>query len=359
MPITQNSAKPRILIVEDSFLTAEAVGDLVKRCGCEVAGAVGRVETGIEFVRKNEVDAAVVDIDLHGTASFPICNQLKQRDIPFVFLTGYDRSYVIPPEFQGTVRLSKPVDDREFETALSSLTPAQPAAVAERGNLVLDGLPASTWWLLEPRLEQVTPGADEVLETPGQKIPYVHFPVTGLVSVRTCSRQGKRIETGLVGREGLTGFAVLLGDVRSVEAEAIVQHPGLMWRIPSQALAELLPLNHDLRAHLLRAVNAFMNQVSRNVLAVGYGTIEQRLARRLLMMSMRLGTRSLALTHEGLSRVLGVRRSGVTVALHMLESRRVIRARRNLVEVLDYTALIREAGESCWTAEDSRFGSNG
>lgn len=128
MPITQNSTKPKILIVEDSYLTAEAVGDLVKRCGCEVAGAVGRVETGIEFVRKNVVDAAVVDIDLHGTASFPICNQLRQRDIPFVFLTGYDRSYVIPPEFQGTVRLSKPVDDREFETALSSLTPAQPAA---------------------------------------------------------------------------------------------------------------------------------------------------------------------------------------------------------------------------------------
>lgn len=357
MPITQNSTKPKILIVEDSYLTAEAVGDLVKRCGCEVAGAVGRVETGIEFVRKNVVDAAVVDIDLHGTASFPICNQLRQRDIPFVFLTGYDRSYVIPPEFQGTVRLSKPVDDREFETALSSLTPAQPAAT-DRGNLVLDGLSPATWLLLEPRFEQVTPAADEVLETPGEEIPYVYFPVSGLVSVRTCSPQGKRIETGLVGHEGLTGFGVLLGDTRSVEAEAIVQHPGLMWRVAGQALAELLPLDHDLQAHLLRAVNAFMNQVSRNVLAVGYGTIEQRLARRLLMMSMRLGTRSLALTHEGLSRVLGVRRSGVTVALHMLESRRVIRAKRNLVEVLDYAALIHEAGESCWTAADSRFGSD-
>lgn len=358
MPITHNSTKPKILIVEDSYLTAEAVGDLVKRCGCEVAGAVGRVETGIEFVRRNDVDAAVVDIDLHGTASFPICNQLRQRDIPFVFLTGYDRSYVIPPEFQGTVRLSKPVDDREFETALSSLAPAQPVVAADRGNLVLDGLPPATWWLLESHLEQVTPAADEVLETPGKAIAYVYFPVTGLVSVRTCSPQGKRIETGLVGHEGLTGFGLLLGNARSVEAEAIVQHPGLMWRVPGQALAELLPLNHDLQAHLLKAVNAFMNQVSRNILAVGYGTIEQRLARRLLMMSTRLGTRSLVLTHEGLSRVLGVRRSGVTVALHMLESRRVIRAKRNLVEVLDYTALVREAGESCWTAADSCFGSN-
>jgi CRP-like cAMP-binding protein len=356
MPIVQNTTKPKILIVEDSYLTAEAVGDLVKKCGYEVAAAVGRVETGVEFLRQNEVDAAVVDIDLHGTASFPICNQLRQREIPFVFLTGYDKSYVIPPEFRGTVRLSKPVDDREFETALANLAPAQPIALhAERGNLVLDGLPPRASGLLEPQLERVTPAAEEVLETPGEDIAYVYFPVTGLISVRACSVRGRRIEMGLVGREGLTGAGILLGERCNLGVEMTVQHPGVMWRVPGRTLIELLPLDRDLHAHLLRAVHAFMSQVARNVLAVGCGTIEQRLARRLLMMSMRLGTRSLALTHEGLSRVLGVRRSGVTVALHMLESRRVIRARRNVIEVLDYAALIGEAGESCWTAADSRF----
>jgi CRP-like cAMP-binding protein len=355
MPDAQDSPKPKILIVEDSYLTAEAVSDLAKKCGYEVAAAVGYVETGVEFLREHDVDAAVVDIDLHGTASFPICAQLKKRDIPFVFLTGYDTSYDIPPEFQSAVRLSKPFDGREFETAMAALASAGPTPGTDRGNLVLDRLSAADWRLVKPRLERVAIAADELLETPGDEIRYVYFPVTGLVSIRACSAHGKRIEVGLVGRDGVTGTTVLLGRTRSLETEAIVQHPGAAWRISAPALSELLRLHPNFHGRLLPAVQAFMSQLARNALAIGYGTIEQRLARRLLMTSLRLGTNSLALTHDGLSRMLAVRRSGVTIALHMLESRQVIRAKRNLIEILDYGALVREAGENCWVAADFQF----
>jgi CRP-like cAMP-binding protein len=98
---------------------------------------------------------------------------------------------------------------------------------------------------------------------------------------------------------------------------------------------------------LLAAVQALLDQMAQNVVAIGYGNIEQRLARRLLMASNRLGTRRLAVTHDALSKMLGVRRSGITVALHMLESRRAIRARRNFIEIVDLQALIREASEDC------------
>ena len=57
-------------------------------------------------------------------------------------------------------------------------------------------------------------------------------------------------------------------------------------------------------------------------------------------------SRRLALTHEGLARLMAVRRSGITVALHTLEGRRLIRARRNLVEILDYEGLADTAGET-------------
>ncbi|WP_332055580.1 response regulator [Reyranella sp.] len=355
MLVAHDSPRPKILIVEDSYLTAEAVGDLVKRYGCEVAGAVGRVETGVEFLRKNDVDAAVVDIDLRGTASFPICDQLRKRDIPFVFLTGYDKGYAIPPEFRGAARLSKPVDDREFETALTALASAGRTPSVDRGNLVLDRLPLATWRLVLPRLERVAMAAQEMLERPGGEIHHVYFPVAGLVSIRACSAQGKRIEVGLIGRDGLTGIAFLLGRSDGREIEAIVQHPGFAWRISVSALAELRGLDPEFDAQLLRSVDRFISQLARNALATGYGTIEQRLARRLLMTSIRLGTKSLALTHDSLSRVLAVRRSGVTVALHMLESRGLIRARRNLIEILNFGALARAAGENCWTVADFRF----
>ena len=73
---------------------------LAKRSARNPLGLPQHVDTGVQFIRDNPVDGAVVDIDLNGTASFPICEQLQKRDIPFVFLTGYDRPYPVPQEFR-------------------------------------------------------------------------------------------------------------------------------------------------------------------------------------------------------------------------------------------------------------------
>jgi CRP-like cAMP-binding protein len=115
--------------------------------------------------------------------------------------------------------------------------------------------------------------------------------------------------------------------------------------MPAGALVPLIERRPELRAELLAAVHAFVGQMSDSVVSIGSSTIEQRLARRLMLASSRLGTPQLALTHETLARLLAVRRSGVTVALHMLEARKVIRSRRNLVEILDYDGLMQTAGE--------------
>jgi CRP-like cAMP-binding protein len=352
----QHWAKPKVLIVEDSYLTAAAVGDMVRDCGCEVAGTVGRVESGIEFLCKHTVDVAVVDIDLHGESSLPICQQLKSRDIPFFFLTGYDQRHEIPQEFKGRKLVSKPVDDRELGTALWGIASTGRAPQAGGGNLVLDRLSIAEWSLLRPRLEHVVLKAGEMLETPGQAIRHVYFPMTGLLAVRASSAQGKRIDVGLVGGEGMTGTAALLDPGKDAETETVVLYPGVAWRIAVPALAELLRQNYGLHSHLLRAAHGFMTQMARNMLSAGCGTIEQRLARQLLMISIRIGAKRLALTHDELAKGLAVRRSGVTVALHMLEARNVIRVRRNLVEILETSALVREAGEACWIAADAPSG---
>ena len=349
----QHGAKPRVLIVEDSYLTAAAVGDMVRECGCDVAATVGRVESGVEFLRHHVVDAAVVDIDLHGESSLPICHQLKSRDIPFFFLTGYDDRHAIPQEFKGKTLVSKPVDDRELGTALWGLTSTGRESQAGGSNLVLDRLSMTEWSLLRPRLEHVVLKAGEVLETPGQAIRHVYFPMTGLLAIRAGSAQSKSIDVGLVGGEGMTGTAVLLDPGKNAETETAVLYPGVAWRIAVPVLSELLRQNRGLHAHLLQAAHAFMGQMARNMVSTGCGTIEQRLARQLLMISLRIGAKALTLTHDELAKGLAVRRSGVTVALHMLESRNVIRVRRNLIEICDTGALIHEAGEACWIAADT------
>jgi CRP-like cAMP-binding protein len=346
-PEGPENPKPRILVVEDNYLTAEAICEMVVKCGCDVAAAIGHVESGVRYLSENRVDGAVVDLDLHGVPSFPICAQLKQSAIPFVFVTGYDRSYSVPAEFLETPWLSKPIDDRQFESALAGFGRTSPPATIERGNLVLDSLSPSNAAHLERSLERVALETGQVLERPGAEISHVYFPAEGLISISALSPRKRRIEVGLVGREGVAGIGVLLGRTRSTGTEAVVQSPGWAWRIAAPRLGQLLKIHRDLHMQLLAAVQALLDQMAQNVVAVGYGNIEQRLARRLLMASTRLGPRPLSVTHDALSKMLGVRRSGITVALHMLESRRVIRARRNFIEIVDLQALIREAAEEC------------
>src|SRR5262245_10446053 len=93
-------SKPNILVVEDNYLIAEAVGDLLRECGCDVAGSVGQVERGMQFLAERTVDGAVVDINLNGARSFPICAELQRRNVPFFFLTGLSSSMVLPPAFR-------------------------------------------------------------------------------------------------------------------------------------------------------------------------------------------------------------------------------------------------------------------
>jgi CRP-like cAMP-binding protein len=334
--------KTRILVVEDSYLTAQAVCDMVVEHGYQPIGPVGHIDSGIRFVCENAVDAAVVDIDLHGTSSFPICEQLAKRDIPFVFLTGYNQHYPMPAEFRAAPWLQKPLDGREFRIALAGL--AQSAAVpgAGRDNQILDRLPAGDRQALQAEAEHVPMVAGDVLATAGGAISHVYFPTAGVVSM-TARAHGKGIEIALVGRDGALGLEVALGKARSAATDMVVHAAGSTWRLPADAMEALIEERPALRTELLGAVHAYLAEIAETAVSTANDTIEQRLARRLIMVSLRLGARHLALTHDALARLMAVRRSGVTVALHMLEGRHVIRARRGIVEILDYEGLSRVA----------------
>jgi len=321
-------SRPRILVVEESYPTALAVCDMIVRNGCEVACMAEHVEKGLAFVRDNALDGAVIDGNLQGDGSSPLCEQLRKRDIPFMML-------------------KKPVDDHEFGRALAGLARPSTEAATEggRGNQVLEHLASADWQALQPQLERVSLGAGEALNTADGEIEWVHFPITGLVSVSARNARGKAVEVALVSREGIAGGMLMLGPARSPGLESVMQVAGAAWRVPAGALMPLLERRPELRRVLLAAVHAFVRQMSDSVVSIGSTTIEQRLARRLLLASLRLDTPQLALTHEALAKLLAVRRSGVTVALHMLEARKVIRSRRNLVEILDYEGLVQAAGE--------------
>ncbi|MCD6074295.1 MAG: response regulator [Rhodospirillales bacterium] len=101
----------RILVVEDDFLVAEVLIDILTDAGAEVVGPFGWVDEGVGAINENvgTLDCAVLDINLHGLKSYPIADALKAHNIPFVFTTGYSGE-AIPDAYRSFPRCEKPFD---------------------------------------------------------------------------------------------------------------------------------------------------------------------------------------------------------------------------------------------------------
>ncbi|WP_428620312.1 hypothetical protein [Reyranella sp.] len=84
-------------MVEDNFLVAEVMCDLLRGEGCVVVGPASRLERGLCLARDAELDSALLDINLNGERCFAIAELLSRRHVPFIFLTGYDEGSIVPP----------------------------------------------------------------------------------------------------------------------------------------------------------------------------------------------------------------------------------------------------------------------
>ncbi len=81
-----------ILLVEDEFLIAACAVDMLKRLGAVVVRTAHRLEDGLALATEERFDAAVLDVNLDGQRSLPIAARLREREVPYVFATGYSRS---------------------------------------------------------------------------------------------------------------------------------------------------------------------------------------------------------------------------------------------------------------------------
>lgn len=214
--------------------------------------------------------------------------------------------------------------------------------VAKYRNRLLLALSKADDALLTPDLEHVALDVRQAIETAHTPIKHVYFPESGIISVVARSA-GDQIEAGLIGREGMTGTAVVLGNHQSPN-DANVQMIGSAHRITAMRLRTALEASKTLRQRLQRFAHIFMVQIAQTAFANGKAKIDQRLARWLLMAQDRLDDNSLSLTHEFIAAMLGVRRSGVTDALHELEAKGLVRANRGFIQIVNRAGLISLAG---------------
>jgi CRP-like cAMP-binding protein len=217
--------------------------------------------------------------------------------------------------------------------------------VRNSNNGLLASLSTADHGLLAPHLESVTLELRKSLERPNRRISAAYFPEAGIASVVAVQSNGKRVEVGLIGREGMTGLPIVLGDNRSPHS-TYMQVAGNGKCIPATMLNTAIRTSVTLRDSFLKFVQTFGVQITQTAICNAQSRLDVRLARWLLMAQDRVAGDTLPLTHEFLSLMLGVRRSGVTEALHILGNQGLISHGRGQITVKNRKGLERAAGEA-------------
>lgn len=198
---------------------------------------------------------------------------------------------------------------------------------------------------MQPQLEHIDLPARFALAEPNQAAAYIYFPEAGLASQVAITPKNGRLEVGIYGREGVGPASVIFGVDRSPH-QLFMQVGGFGHRVSAGVFATAIEQSRTLHSLFLRYMQVVQVQTSYTALSNGSEVIGERLARWLLMCQDRLGGDDLPLTHEFLGIMLGVRRSGVTYAIHNLEGVGIIRATRGHIHVLDRKRLEDFAGDS-------------
>jgi CRP-like cAMP-binding protein len=217
-------------------------------------------------------------------------------------------------------------------------------------NRLLAALSPADLGLLLPHLGPLMLKLRHDMERPNKRIRDVYFMDAGIASVVAVQSDGTRVEVGLIGREGMTGTAVVLGDSQSPH-ETYIQVAGEGQRIAATELREAMQASGSLHGLLLKYVQAFMVQTAHTAIANARAKLDERLSRWILMAHDRIAGNKLALTHEFLALMLGVRRAGVTEGLQSLSRQKLIEARRGEVVVLNRQGIVRRAGSSYGSPE--------
>ncbi|MBX5181188.1 helix-turn-helix domain-containing protein [Rhizobium sp. NZLR5] len=330
------------LVVEDDYVLASDLASKLSEAGMKIIGPAPNVQQALNYIDDgSQIDVAVLDINLSGTMVFPVADELSKRNIPFFFATGYSRD-VVPPRFADRIFVEKPLDKSAIFEALSNCRGPAEKASGDHKNLILSALSSRESDVIQPHLKSIRLVQGEILERQFGEITAVSFIEAGIVSLIALSLDGAQVEAGLIGREGVTGTGLLGGDWRTPYA-MMVQIEGTAQRIDVDSFLRLTQKAPQLRSLSSSFSRSLGIQISYTALANGRYSIEQRLARWLLMLNDRADGQVLNLTHQYMSFMLGVRRSGVTGALHVLEGEKLIRSVRGKVIVVDRDGLVLKA----------------
>lgn len=213
-----------------------------------------------------------------------------------------------------------------------------------RDNLILAALPEGEREALLRLMRPVRLARGDLLYEQDALVDDAYFFTSGAASLLILMENGTALEPGIIGREGMLGFPIGLGENRS-RWRSVMQIEGAALVMPRSELSRQLRAGGHLPPLLTHYAGLLITFVAQSAACAQFHSLEQRTARWLLLMHDRARGSEFAITQEYLAFMLGAHRPSETLALHALSERGVLGLRRGHIEILDRGALMAEACE--------------
>ncbi len=220
-------------------------------------------------------------------------------------------------------------------------------------NHLLASLPRKEYQSFLARCEPVELVSSEILGEPGKLVRYVYFPVSSFISLVAPIDSQDSMEVGMVGNEGMLGLNLALG-VKFSLLRALVQGAGTALRMDADQFLQIYEKSAILQQRLKAYAYVRMTQLSQTAGCNRFHVVEARLARWILMTRDCAHSNEFHITHEFLSYMLGVRRSGITESAGMLQKKKLISYSRGHLKVLDRSGL-ETAACGCYQASKETY----
>ncbi len=200
-------------------------------------------------------------------------------------------------------------------------------------NKILLAIPEAEYQVMQLHLEPFKFHQHCILHEPAQNLEFAYFPNHGLISLLVATEDGKTVEAGMVGNEGVIGVAAAVG-LSISPLRQVVQITGDGFRIRIAAFQRCLAMTPHLQMVLSRYAVVQGMQIAQTAACNRLHAVGERLARWLLMATDRVGSSSLPITHDFLATLLGTDRPSVSVAAKILQRKKIIEYRRGALEIL-------------------------
>lgn len=210
--------------------------------------------------------------------------------------------------------------------------------ILKEQNWLFKSLPPAEWERLLPFIQPFDMPLGLVLSESGDKMNYVYFPTTAIVSLLYALENGSSAEIAVVGNEGCVGVSIFMGG-QSTLSSSVVQSAGKSYRIKAQAILEEFGKAGPMMHLFLRYTQALITQMSQTAVCNRHHTLDQQFCRWLLLSLDRLTSNDLVMTQELISNMLGVRREGVTEAALKVQKAGLISYSRGHIKILDRKGL--------------------